>query len=46
MIKKVDVFAALTVAVALILGITGKVDWWVVGLILLSHIHVEIPLEG
>jgi hypothetical protein len=39
-----DPFTALVVVLAVALGIAGKVDWWVVILILLSHVHLRIRL--
>ena len=40
----VDLFTVLVVVLAVALGIAGKVDWWVVILILLSHVHLQIRL--
>jgi len=43
-LKSIDVFPILVTLLAIALGITGKVDWWVITLILLSHIHFQIEL--
>jgi len=41
----VKLLAVLTIILALCLGFTGRVDWWVVALISLSQLSIDIELH-
>lgn len=45
-ITKVNPFAVLVIFFAVWLGCTGRVDWWVIILIGLSHFRIDINLDG
>ena len=38
----IDLMEIVTLATAILLGITGRVDWWIVLLVFLSQIHLPI----
>lgn len=39
---EVKLLAVLTIILALCLGFTGRVDWWVVALISLSQLSIDV----
>ena len=44
-IKSVNILAPVIYVLALYCGITGKADWWVIGLILASHVSIDLKLK-
>ena len=42
---KIDLFAPLWMASAFICGWLGLVSWWVVALLILSHIKIEVKIR-
>lgn len=43
-IKSINPFAIIVTLLAIWLGVTGRVDWWIIVLIGLSHFEVNINL--
>lgn len=41
----INLFAIITIPLAIILGIYGVVDWWVIVLIFLSHAEVDLAIS-
>lgn len=42
---KVNLFSIILIPLSLWLGFTGRIDWWIIGFVWLSHIDFYVKIK-